>query len=202
MPEPVQAIGTVVKWEAENVIFMRVIKMGNDGTAFQETETGREEADNLMYEIESANRQLSSLQGILAAKNKEVVSLHAQLIERDVLLKQAAVCISEAISLCRQQADHTKEAHNFLKDYDLPDVHSAMRMLYALSNGGYGNSEKQLSQILKRNQELLDKAEREQNQDSLAGLYALFLAPALTGAGKMMIDMTAFLVVFLASVHR
>ena len=77
---------------------------------------------------------------------------------------------------------------NFLKDYDLPDVHSAMRMLYALSNGGYGNSEKQLSQILKRNQELLDKA--------------LFLAPALTGAGKMMIDMTAFLVVFLASVHR
>ena len=119
-----------------------------------------------------------------------------------LLLKQAAVCISEAISLCKQQADHTKEAHNFLKDYDLPDVHSAMRMLYALSNGGYGNSEKQLSQILKRNQELLDKAEREQNQDSLAGLYALFLAPALTGAGKMMIDMTAFLVVFLASVHR
>ena len=49
---------------------------------------------------------------------------------------------------------------------------------------------------------VLDKAEREQNQDSLAGLYALFLAPALTGAGKMMIDMTAFLVVFLASVHR
>ena len=90
MPEPVQAIGTVVKWEAENVIFMRVIKMGNDGTAFQETETGREEADNLMYEIESAKRQLSSLQGILAAKNKEVASLHAQLIERDVLLKQAA----------------------------------------------------------------------------------------------------------------
>ena len=105
MPEPVQAIGTV-------------IKMGNDGTAFQETETGREEADNLMYEIESAKRQLSSLQGILAAKNKEVASLHAQLIERDVLLKQAAVCISEAISLCRQQADHTKEAHNFLKDYE------------------------------------------------------------------------------------
>lgn len=49
--------------------------MGNDGTAFQETETGREEADNLMYEIESAKRQLSSLQGILAAKNKEVASL-------------------------------------------------------------------------------------------------------------------------------
>ena len=51
--------------------------MGNDGTAFQETETGREEADNLMYEIESAKRQLSSLQRILAAKNKEVASLHA-----------------------------------------------------------------------------------------------------------------------------
>ena len=81
-------------------------------------------------------------------------------------------------------------------------MQSPKRKLYALSNGGYGNSEKQLSQILKRNQELLDKAEREQNQDSLAGLYALFLAPALTGAGKMMIDMTAFLVVFLAGGQR
>lgn len=115
------------------------------------------------------------------------------------ILRPAADDMLEELS---QNPESLEPYLNFLKDYDLPDVHSAMRMLYALSNGGYGNSEKQLSQILKRNQELLDKAEREQNQDSLAGLYALFLAPALTGAGKMMIDMTAFLVVFLAGVHR
>ena len=73
-----------------------------------------------------------------------------------------------------------------------------MRMLYALSNSGYGNEEKQLAQIMRRNQELLDKTERNANEDSLAGLYALFLAPALSGAGKMMVDMTMFLVAFLA----
>lgn len=115
------------------------------------------------------------------------------------VLKSAIDDMLEELS---QNPESIEPYLNFLKGYDLPDVHSAMRMLYALSNGGYGNSEKQLRQILKRNQELLDKAEKERNQDSLAGFYALFLAPALTGAGKMMIDMTAFLVVFLTSVHR
>ena len=58
MPEPVQAIGTVVKWEAENAICMRETKMGNDGTAFQETETGREEADNLKMCIRDRSRDI------------------------------------------------------------------------------------------------------------------------------------------------
>lgn len=92
--------------------------MVNSDTTFRETETGREEIDNLMYEIESAKRQITSLQGILSAKNKEVAVLQAQSIEREVLLKRASVCIGEAINLCRQQAAHTREAHKFLKGYE------------------------------------------------------------------------------------
>lgn len=109
--------------------------------------------------------------------------------------------ISEMMEELQQNPESLEPYLNFLKDYDLPDVTAAMRMLYALSNGGYGSGEKQLSQILTRNQELLDKAERSRNEDALAGLYGLFLAPALTGAGKMMVDMTVFLVVFLAQVR-
>lgn len=107
-----------------------------------------------------------------------------------------------AIDEMMEQLEHNPESmqpyQDFLKEYELLDVRSAMRMLYALSNGGYGNGERQMREIMMRNQELLDRAERAKNEDSLAGLYALFLAPALTGAGKMLADMTMFLIVFLA----
>ncbi len=42
---------------------------------------------------------------------------------------------------------------------------------------------------------LLDKAEEMKNEDALAGMYALFLAPQLTGAVKLLADM---LVIFYA----
>lgn len=109
--------------------------------------------------------------------------------------------IEEIMEELQQNPESLDPYLNFLKDYDLPDVTAAMRMLYALSNGGYGSGEKQLSQILTRNQELLDKSERAGNEDALAGLYGLFLAPALTGAGKMMVDMTMFLILFLGQVQ-
>lgn len=108
----------VVKWKMENVICMREAKMVNSDTTLRETGTGREEINNLMYEIESAKRQITSLQEILSAKNKELVALQDQSIEREVLLKRASVCIGEAINLCRQQAAHTREAHKFLKGYE------------------------------------------------------------------------------------
>ena len=51
----------VVKWKMENVICTREAKMVNSDTTLRETGTGREEIDNLMYEIESAKRQITSL---------------------------------------------------------------------------------------------------------------------------------------------
>ena len=106
--------------------------------------------------------------------------------------------ITELLEALQHNPESMEPYLMFLKEYQIKDVTSTMRMLYALSNSGYGNEEKQLAQIMRRNQELLDKTERNANEDSLAGLYALFLAPALSGAGKMMVDMTMFLVAFLA----
>ena len=46
---------------------------------------------SLRYEVASAKRQIASLQGMLSAKNREAAGLRDQLIERDVLLKEAAL---------------------------------------------------------------------------------------------------------------
>ena len=61
------------------------------------------EVENLMYEIESAKRQIAYLQSMLAARTNEVARLQNQLIDREVTLKQAVVCIRDATELCRQQ---------------------------------------------------------------------------------------------------
>lgn len=112
--EDVQVPKGVVKCVTENVICTREAKMENGDTAFRETQTRSDEVSNLMYEIESAKRQIAALQEMLSGKSGEVAAMQAQLIERDVLLNRAAVCIGEAMALCRQQASDADESHRRL----------------------------------------------------------------------------------------
>ena len=66
---------------------------------------------------------------------------------------------------------------------------TAMRMLYAMDETGTGNAEIQMNALIKRNNILLDKAERIQNEDRLAGTGMLVYLPMVTGTVKMMVDM-------------
>ncbi len=87
--------------------------------------------------------------------------------------------------------------HNFLSEFTLPEVRSAMKMLYSLSEGKGGEAGSQIEDIIHRNQILLDRSETMKNEDSLAGMYALFLAPQLTGGCKLVVDMLLLMVVYL-----
>ncbi len=78
---------------------------------------------------------------------------------------------------------------SFLEDYQLPEVASAMKMLYSISEGTGGDEGAQISDMIRRNQILLDQSDRLRDEDALAGMYALFLAPQLTGAAKLLADM-------------
>ena len=44
-----------------------------------------------------------------------------------------------------------------------------------------------------------DKAKRQQNSDSLAGMYALFLAPQVTGGLKLICDMVLLFAVYMGN---
>lgn len=78
---------------------------------------------------------------------------------------------------------------SFLQDFSLPEIQSAMKMLYSVSEGTGGNASSQIADIIRRNQVLQDKAEKLKNEDAVGGLYALFLAPQMTGAVKLLADM-------------
>ena len=87
--------------------------------------------------------------------------------------------------------------HSFLQEFEIPEIQSAMSMLYALSAGHGGDSDSQLGELISRNQEMLDEAEEYKNSDRNAGLYLLFLAPVLTASAKMLLDMSVFMLSFL-----
>ena len=55
----------------------------------------------------------------------------------------------------------------------------------------------QIADIIRRNQLLYDKAQKIANEDSMAGMQAMFLAPQLTGGFKLVVDMVLLLVLYL-----
>lgn len=89
----------------------------------------------------------------------------------------------------------------FLREFSIPEVSSAMGMLYSLSDGGGADADVQIEEILSRNAEWMAEAEAAANQDRAGRMYLLFLLPALLGAMKMIVDMTLILFSFFAGVR-
>jgi len=85
----------------------------------------------------------------------------------------------------------------FLKEFTLPEVRSTMKMLYSLSEGSGGDADAQIADMIHRNQLLMDKAEKIKNEDRMAGMYLLFLAPQVTAGCKLLVDMMLLLFLYM-----
>lgn len=82
----------------------------------------------------------------------------------------------------------------FLEEFDLPDVQSAMKILFSMNEYGAENSGKQIGGLIQRNSIMTDRAERLKNEDEMAGMSMLVLLPMVTGTLKMLTDMAMLLV--------
>ena len=78
-------------------------------------------------------------------------------------------------------------------------VSSAMQMLEAIDTGTGVNTKKQINELIAFNGTLLDKAEREANDNVLAGFLILDWAPSGVASFKMVVDMVVFMLVFMGS---
>lgn len=87
--------------------------------------------------------------------------------------------------------------HHFLQDFQMPQISTAMSMLYALSMGNSGNAKGQLMNLVSNNYRALDEAEQVRLKDKCSGMYLLFLAPVLTASMKLIADMLMFLFAFM-----
>lgn len=89
--------------------------------------------------------------------------------------------------------------HEFLKEFELPEIHSAMSMLYALSIGNTGSANQQVGELVSRNQDMMDTVQAIRLKDRSGAMYGLFLAPVVTASVKLMTDMALFMMSFLSS---
>lgn len=77
----------------------------------------------------------------------------------------------------------------FLEEFNIPEIGRMMKTLYSLTEYGVQNAEDQINKIITQNNAMLAKAETLKNEDALAGVGFLTLAPMFFGAIKMMVDM-------------
>ena len=148
---------------------------------------------NLSREIEKAfPKWLMELSLLLQIENVQV-SIVKTLRTAPEVLKPALEDFQKKITASPEEALPYLE---FLKEFSLPQIQSAMKMLFAISMGNGGNEQEQTAELVERNMNLMERAEALKNEDALAGMYLLFLAPALVGAIKLIIDMTVFLLAF------
>ena len=105
--------------------------------------------------------------------------------------------LSNFILDLKEKPESMEPYMNFLSEFGMPEVASSMKMLYSISSGTGGDARLQIADIIRRNQMLYDKAQKLANEDSLAGMQIMFLAPQLTGGVKMVVDMILLLVLYL-----
>lgn len=102
----------------------------------------------------------------------------------------------QLIERLEQQPESSEPYHIFLQDFEIPEVHSAMSILYSLSIGSSGNADKQISELVEKNLVLLDDIERELLKNSASGMYVLFLLPVIVASFKLIVDMVFLMLAF------
>ncbi|MCR5666253.1 MAG: hypothetical protein K6G01_05435 [Eubacterium sp.] len=86
---------------------------------------------------------------------------------------------------------------NFMKEYQLSQVASSMKMLCAISGGGGNDVKEQVQALIHLNIMALDTLEQTKNENRQGGMYALFLLPQIAVGVKLIPDMLLFLLLFL-----
>lgn len=107
--------------------------------------------------------------------------------------------ISRFLKEVREDPVSIRPYDNFMEGFDLPDVALAMKSLYAIQSVSGDDAKRMLSDLIIRNQELLDHSEQTRNEDALAGIQFLSNIPMILMAGKMLIDMVLMMTAVMGS---
>ena len=133
---------------------------------------------------------------LLQTENVEV-AIFRSVEDAPAILKPA---LTELAGELKREPGSMRAYSGFLSEFSLPEISSSMKMLYSISNGNGGDASSQIEDIIRRNNLMQDRNERQKDEDSMAGMRALFLAPQLTGGFKLIVDMALLLIVYLSEI--
>ena len=88
---------------------------------------------------------------------------------------------------------------NFLKEYDLTDIKSSIKMFYSINELGKEQSQQQINSIIDRNNKMAGQAEKMKNRDKIGAASMLTVIPMVLGVVKIMVDMVLMIMMFTSS---
>ena len=116
---------------------------------------------------------------------------------------EAPAILTESLNEMHAQIMENPESNepymNYMKEFGLLEIQSAMGMLYSISSGRGGDAQLQIDEILAKNAAMLSQSESASNDNRLAALYWQFLFPSIIGGGKLIADMTLVTIAFMSS---
>ncbi len=101
-----------------------------------------------------------------------------------------------------EQPDRLSSYTAFCQAFDLPEVTSCMKMLHAFSERGTGNLQIQMNHLIEQVGRMQDMADQIQNEKMTFGMRLIFSYPVLAATAKLLLDLTAGMVVMLQMLGR
>ncbi len=95
-----------------------------------------------------------------------------------------------------------KPYNDFLSDFDLEDARSSMKVLYSIQNVGKVDVKRRISNLIVRNQEMLDRAESIRNNDSIGYVEAIGYVPVLLFSAQMLVSMFTMFSFLMSTISR
>lgn len=175
--------------------WLALVCMGVTLFLFQQHKIGRNiERTSLEREIKYAfPNWLMDLVLLLQSENVQV-ALQKSKEYVPAILRKELFRLTERLEM---EPESSTPYHAFLQEFAIPEVHSAMGILYSVSIGNSGNVDKQMSELVEKNLELLDVSETQKLRASASGLYALFLLPVVCASFKLIVDMIFMMFYFI-----
>ena len=125
------------------------------------------------------------------------VSLKKTIPDAPFILKQDLTRLVEEI----EQHPNALQPYIFMREFQIPDVLSAMKILYSMAEFGIRDMGGQIDALVQRNTVMMDRAERLKEEDLMAGVGFLVLLPMITGVVKMLADLVLVILGILSVVN-
>lgn len=134
---------------------------------------------------------------LLQSDNVQVSIFKSEETVRPVLKPELQKMIAEI----KESPAQPEPFLNFCRVFELRTVTTSMQMLYSLSIGSGGDPQKQIKNIVERNNRDMDQAEKARCENRLAGMTLLFYLPVLLSSVALMVDMMIFLTMFMGTMN-
>ena len=133
----------------------------------------------------------------LQMQNNNVVMSIARTLETAPAILQPA--IEKFIEQTEAAPEDVAPFNDFLSEFNLNEISEIMSTLYSISSGTGADMQTEFKEILKRNNDMLEKAENRKNDDKIVVMKNMSVSkPAIAAGFKLLVDTILLMISFFA----